>query len=315
MPSSLKKSPDAKLEIIHEAIRRISEIVLGKTFQIKLSLACLLAQGHLLIEDLPGMGKTTLIHALAKTVGLDYKRVQFTSDLLPADLLGASIFDRHRNRFRFLPGPVFTQLLMADEINRATPKTQSALLEAMGEHQVSIEGGTYRLPNPFFVVATQNPAQHVGVYPLPESQLDRFLMQLSLGYPDPQSERRILSGKSRASLLAKQTPILSPALIFDVQKTTSALHISAALLDYIQAILKFSRQSGLYRYGLSPRAGLAILASAKAWAFLAGRDHVLPEDIQIILPAVINHRLIPKPETGIHHNEIAGKLLRNVAIP
>jgi MoxR-like ATPase len=250
----------------------------------------------LLIEDLPGVGKTTLAHLLAKTLGLDYARIQFTSDLLPADVLGVSIFDRESGGFHFHPGPVFAQVILADEINRATPKTQSALLEAMEEQQVTIEGETRPLPTPFFVIATQNPTFQIGTFPLPESQLDRFLMRIELGYPEPGAERELLAGKDRRTMLAELAPVMTPEQLPPLQAQVDQVHASDALLDYVQALITCSRDCGQYRNGLSPRAGLALLRAARAWAMLTGRDHLLPEDIQSVLPAVAGHRLQPRDD-------------------
>ncbi|MGB7931865.1 MAG: AAA family ATPase [Gammaproteobacteria bacterium] len=281
---------------IDEVICRVATIILGKQRQLRLALACLLARGHLLIEDLPGVGKTTLAHALATTLGLHYQRIQFTSDLLPADILGVSIYNRDSGGFQFHPGPVFSHIVLADEINRATPKTQSALLEAMEERQVTVEGETRRLPQPFFVIATQNPLHQIGTFPLPESQLDRFLMRIELGYPDDQAERILLQGEDRRKLLDGIAPALSPGRLLEVQSQVDTVYVSDALLDYLQALLGYSRRAPHYQNGLSPRAGLALLHSARAWAFLEGRDLVLPEDLQIVLPAVIGHRLQPATE-------------------
>ena len=281
---------------IDEVISRVATIILGKQHQLRLALACLLARGHLLIEDLPGVGKTTLAHALATTLGLHYQRIQFTSDLLPADILGVSIYNRDSGGFQFHPGPVFSNIVLADEINRATPKAQSALLEAMEERQVTVEGETRRLPQPFFVIATQNPLHQIGTFPLPESQLDRFLMRIELGYPDDQAERILLQGEDRRKLLDGIAPALSPGRLLEVQSQVDTVHVSDALLDYLQALLGYSRRAPHYQNGLSPRAGLALLHSARAWAFLEGRDLVLPEDLQTVLPAVIGHRLQPATE-------------------
>jgi len=280
-------------QLLDTVIDQLGQVILGKQHQLRLALACLLARGHLLIEDLPGVGKTTLAHALASVLGLHYQRIQFTSDLLPADILGVSIYERDSGNFRFHPGPVFSNIVLADEINRATPKAQSALLEAMEEHQVSIEGETRPLPQPFFVIATQNPAHQVGTFPLPESQLDRFLMSIELGYPDNAAERLLLQGADRRKLLAGIEPVLSIAQLQELQEQVNAVHAADALLDYLQALLDHSRQSPHYQHGLSPRAGLALLHGAKAWSFLHGRDMVLPEDLQAVLPAVIGHRLQP----------------------
>lgn len=279
-----------RLEAVVDAI---GTVILGKEHAIQLALACLLARGHLLIEDLPGMGKTTLARAFAHVLGLQYQRIQFTSDLLPADVLGAAIYERQGGIFVFHQGPIFSQLILADEINRATPKTQSALLEAMEEAQVSIEGETRPLPQPFFVIATQNPATQVGTFLLPESQLDRFLMRIDLGYPDPHAERALLQGQDRRELLAHLPACLSPPQVMELQSMVPDIHVAPTLLDYLQAVLAFSRQTTLFRGGLSPRAGIALLKAARAWALVQRRDYVLPEDIQAVLPAVIGHRLHP----------------------
>ena len=289
-------------------------IILGKDRQIRLALACLLARGHLLIEDLPGVGKTTLAHTLARLLGLDFQRIQFTSDMLPADILGISVFDRERGDFRFHPGPVFTQVVLADEINRATPKAQSALLEAMEERQVTIEGATRPLPQPFFVIATQNPAHQLGTFPLPESQLDRFLMRIEIGYPDRAAERALLEGRDRRGILAETAAILSPELLVAEQQRAAALHVAPALFDYVQALAAHTRTAPEWRTGLSPRAGIGLVAAARGWALLAGRDHVLPEDVQAVLPAVAAHRL---PAVGEQRNatELARALIEAVPLP
>ncbi len=268
-----------------------NQIILGKEHKIRLAVCCLLARGHLLIEDIPGVGKTTLAHTLAKLLGLHYQRIQFTSDILPADILGSSVFDGKSHEFTFHPGPVFNQMILADEINRATPKAQSALLEAMEEYQVTIEGKTYPLPKPFFVIATQNPSHQIGTFPLPESQLDRFLMRIELGYPDPKAERALLTGQNRHSLIESLPVQLPPEQLQQMQNLVTQVHTANALLDYCQAIINFTRESPEYHCGLSPRAGLALLNAAKAWAFLDQRDAVIPEDIQAVLPAVAGHRL------------------------
>ncbi|MYM36428.1 AAA domain-containing protein [Duganella sp. FT94W] len=278
---------------LHAAARQIGEIVVGKELQIRQALTCLLAGGHLLIEDVPGVGKTTLAHALAISLGLRYNRIQFTSDLLPADVNGIAIYARETNSFVFHPGPVFTQVLLADEINRATPKTQSGLLEAMAERQVSADGVTHPLPQPFFVIATQNPAHQVGTFPLPESQLDRFLMCLSLGYPDAAAERALLMGEDRRTLLKTLPAAMTAEELAQAQQDLRRVHASAALIDYVQALAAASRQHGLFADGLSPRAALALLQAARAWAALEGRDHVLPEDVQAVLAPVCAHRLRP----------------------
>jgi MoxR-like ATPase len=306
MPSTLDAS-----------IVRLGEIILGKEQQLRLALACLLARGHLLIEDLPGVGKTTLAHALARVLGLHYQRVQFTSDLLPTDILGVSIYNRDTADFRFHPGPVFANIVLADEINRATPKTQSALLEAMEECQVTIEGESRALPQPFFVIATQNPLYQIGTFPLPESQLDRFLMRVQLGYPDSAAERELLQGEDRRDLLAGVSPLVSTAQLLALQQQVNTVYVADALLDYLQALLAYSRQSPHFQHGLSPRAGLALLHSARAWACLQHRDQVLPEDLQTVLPPVVNHRLLPaaSPDETLPADPPAELLLQAVPIP
>jgi MoxR-like ATPase len=300
--------------MLESAVRQVGQIVLGKEREIRLALACVLARGHLLIEDLPGMGKTTLAHALAQTLGLQFHRIQFTADLLPADILGVSVFDRERSQFVFHPGPIFAHLILADEVNRATPKAQSALLEAMEEHQVTTEGETRALPVPFFVIATQNPTQQVGTFPLPESQLDRFLMRIALGYPDAQAERMLLAGEDRREMIAHMQPLLDPASLLAAQQKVSEVFIAEALLDYVQALITRSRNGGKFGAGLSPRAGLALVHASRAWAFLAGRAQVLPEDVQAVLPAVAGHRL-RGPSGEADADALAHALLTSVAIP
>lgn len=276
---------------IEQAIHQASEIILGKEHEIRLAITCLLARGHLLIEDLPGVGKTTLAHVLAQVFGLDFQRVQFTSDLLPGDILGASVFNRESGGFEFHPGPIFAQLILADEINRATPKTQSALLEAMEEFQVTIEGSTHALPRPFFVIATQNPFHQVGTFPLPESQLDRFLIRVRLGYPDHKAERELLQGEDRRRLLKETAPCLNAEDLIAMQDAVDGVHCAEPILDYVQGLIAESRRSERFSMGLSPRAGIALIQAARAWAWLHGRDLLLPEDIQAVLPGVVTHRL------------------------
>ena len=283
---------------LHKVAQQVNGIIIGKELQIRQALSCLLAGGHLLIEDLPGVGKTTLAHALAISLGLRFNRLQFTSDLLPADVVGISIFDREKNQFIFHPGPVFSQVLLADEINRATPKTQSSLLEAMEERQVSVEGQTRSLPTPFFVIATQNPLHQVGTFALPESQLDRFLMCLSLGYPDASAERALLMGEDRRSLLAQLPAVMQAEELMIAQRALKQIHASGSLIDYIQALAQATRQGDLFAEGMSPRASIALLQAARAWAALEGRDHVLPEDVQAILIPVVGHRLRPLKSLG-----------------
>ncbi len=301
-------------KLLNDIIAQASEILLGKENVIRLSLACLLAKGHLLIEDVPGVGKTTLAHALATLLGLEYRRIQFTSDLLPADVIGVSIFERNSGEFRFHPGPVFTQVLLADEINRATPKAQSALLEAMEEQQVSVEGQRHDLPEPFFVIATQNPGFQVGTYPLPESQLDRFLMRLSIGFPDASAERALLRGEDRRTVLAQMQPLIQPDQLMAMQHQVEAVHLSDALLDYGQRLLSLSRESDRILHGLSPRAGLGLLRAARAWAYLEGRQMVLPEDVQRVLPAVISHRLQSTEQSTTGSEKLVAWLIQSVPV-
>ena len=302
---------------IHAVAQQVNQIVVGKQLRVRQALVCLLAGGHLLIEDVPGVGKTTLAHALAVSLGLKFNRVQFTSDLLPADVVGISIFDREKNSFIFHPGPIFTQVLLADEINRATPKTQSALLEAMEERQTTVDGITRELPQPFFVIATQNPTHQIGTFQLPESQLDRFLMCLSLGYPDAAAERALLLGEDRRVLLKTLKAAMLPDELLAAQGLLKNIHTSPALIDYVQALAQASRTSGLFAEGLSPRAAIAILQSARAWAALEGRDHVIPEDIQAILIPVTAHRLRPLKSTAgtaMGSRDLVLQLMKSVAV-
>jgi MoxR-like ATPase len=301
---------------LHKVLQQTEQVIVGKPLQIRFALACLLARGHLLIEDMPGVGKTTLAHVLARTLGMQFQRIQFTSDLLPADILGVSVYQRDTADFKFHPGPIFAQMILADEVNRATPKAQSALLEAMEEQQVTIEGVTRPLPVPFFVIATQNPTHQIGTFPLPESQLDRFLMRIQLGYPDAQAERGLLSGVDRRDLVARLTPQMDSAELLALQQQARQVFVSPALLDYVQAILKHTRESARYAHGLSPRAGLALLAAARAWALLDGRGAVIPEDVQAVLPGVASHRL-PQTQGSSNANSdtLARELIAAVAIP
>lgn len=300
---------------IHALVAQASQVILGKEHQMRLALTCMLARGHLLIEDLPGMGKTTMAHVLAQALGLQFHRIQFTSDLLPSDILGVSVFDKDSGAFKFHPGPIFAQLVMADEVNRATPKAQSALLEAMEEHQVTIEGETRPLPDPFFVIATQNPSHQLGTFPLPESQLDRFLMRIELGYPDAQAERALLQGSDRRDIIADMRPVMDIREFGGFQKAAAEVYVSPALLDYLQALIEHSRTSGKFQHGLSPRAGLALLRSARAWAFMEGRNQVLPEDVKAVLPAVAGHRLRSGSDYFGAGAALAGELLDAVSIP
>lgn len=311
MPVSTRLSAHPLGDVIAAA----NHVILGKEREIRLALVCLFAGGHLLIEDLPGVGKTTLAHTLARLLGLDFSRIQFTSDLLPADITGVSIYNRESGDFRFLPGPVFAQLVLADEINRATPKTQSALLEAMEERQVTADGETRRLPEPFFVIATQNPTHQIGTFPLPESQLDRFLMRIELGYPDRAAERALLAAGSQREQAAVLAPILSPQALPGLQAAAAATHAAAPLIDYVQALVEASRREAIFQHGLSPRAGLGLLAAARAWAWMEGRDMVLPDDVQAVLPAVACHRLRSAQGGGNARPEDVAALIRNVPIP
>ena len=304
----------AELHALELAITQVNRIVLGKNEQVRLAFACLLAGGHLLLEDVPGVGKTTLAHAIAASSGLSYQRIQFTSDLLPSDILGVSIYERESAVFRFHPGPIFAQLILADEINRATPKTQSALLEAMAELQVTGDGETRPLPLPFFVIATQNPIDMAGTFPLPDSQLDRFLMRLSVGYPNAEAERNLLASTDRRELLIGLKPQLDTERINHLRARVHALPASAALIDYVQRLLAASRGHAGVRVGLSPRAGLALLAAARAFAFLAGRSFVLPEDVQAVFVGVAAHRLVTGGENTRSRDELATLILRSTQV-
>jgi MoxR-like ATPase len=300
----------AKLE---NCLKAVDEVLLGKDIQVRLALTCLLARGHLLIEDLPGMGKTTLSHALARVLGLSFQRIQFTSDLLPGDVLGTSVFDKDTGQFVFHPGPIFSELVLADEINRATPKSQSALLEAMEEGQVTIEGATRPLPEPFFVIATQNPVTQGGTFALPESQLDRFLMRLSLGYPGRAAEKALLLGEARRDLLPRLEPMLEPKELMALQAEALQIRASDALVDYVLRLVESTRTQPAFALGLSPRGSLALLAAARAWALLAGRDYVIPEDVQVVLPSVAGHRLRDQADpTGHGGGALVQWLLREV---
>lgn len=300
---------------LHQAIDAANGIILGKDKPIRLALTCLLARGHLLIEDLPGVGKTTLAHTLARLLGLHFARIQFTSDLLPADIIGTSIYDRERSTFRFVPGPIFAQLILADEINRATPKTQSALLEAMEEHQVTADGETRPLPDPFFVIATQNPSHQIGTFALPESQLDRFLLRIELGYPDREAERALLSGGNPRERLEHLPSPLSPTDLAPLQTAVANVHAASALIDYVQALVDATRRDPAYLHGLSPRAALALLAASRAWAFIDGRDAVLPEDVQAVFGCVAAHRLRLAQGNGHAAADDLTALIRRTPLP
>lgn len=293
----------------------LNSILLGKEVQVNLALACLIARGHLLIEDLPGMGKTLLSHALARVLGLSYNRIQFTSDVLPADVIGTSVFDRTTSDFRFIEGPLFAQVVLADEINRATPKSQSALLEAMEERQVTVEGQTLELPQPFIVIATQNPVTQTGTFPLPESQLDRFLMRIELGYPEPDAERELLRGGDRRQVLESLESVADPDALRRLQAAADEVKVSDPLIDYVQRLVSYSRREAEFAFGLSPRGALAMLQSARAWALLHGRSHVVPEDVQAVLPSVVEHRLREAADFAGHGGgALAQKLLSSVDV-
>ena len=311
---SAAAAADLDAATLARVLTTLETVILGKPDQIRLCLACLLARGHLLIEDVPGVGKTTLAHALAHVLGLRWQRVQFTADLLPADIIGVSVFDRASQQFRFRRGPIFTELLLADEVNRASPRTQSALLEAMEERQVSADGTTYVLPEPFFVVATQNPHEQLGTFGLPESQLDRFLMRVILGYPDAAHERELLRGGERRELLPAIAPVLTAQAVLAAQREVRTVHIADALLDYAQAVIARSREAAELKLGLSPRAGQGLIRAAQAWAYLAGRNAVLPEDVQAVLPAVVAHRLERRDPAG-DGVDVAAEIIRAVPVP
>ena len=300
-------------EQVDRAIGGIGEVLLGKEQEARLALCCLFSSGHLLIEDLPGMGKTTLAHALAGVLGLSYARVQFTSDLLPADILGVSVFSREQERFEFRHGPIFNQVLLADEINRATPRTQSALLEAMAERQVSIDGETRALPQPFFVIATQNPVHQSGTYPLPESQLDRFLMRLSVGYPNPAAERELLlrGGTHSAQHIE---PCIDHRQLTVMQEASAKVSVSESLLSYLQRLVAYTREAPEFAMGLSPRGALALVAAAKTWAMMLGRDYVVPDDVHAVLSPVIAHRLVPSTDYAGDGEALVALLLRQVDV-
>jgi MoxR-like ATPase len=296
---------------IEAILAQLNRVILGKDAQIRLCVTCLLARGHLLIEDIPGVGKTTLAHAIAKSLGLSFQRIQFTSDLLPADVLGVSIFDRETGKFRFQRGPIFAQLVLADEINRASPKAQSALLEAMEEHQVTLDGQSMALPEPFFVIATQNPQDQVGTFPLPESQLDRFLMRVHLGYPAAAAERELLSGIDRRELVNTLNPVITPETLRQLQQSVLDVHVAPALLDYVQALVAHTRRSPGINAGLSPRAAIGLLRAARAWALVAGRSAVIPEHVQAVFAAVVEHRVRQRNSDAV----AVTRLLEAVPVP
>ncbi|UTW04664.1 MoxR family ATPase [Amphritea atlantica] len=300
---------------IQTVIKEVSSVLYGKQEEIKLALTCIFSQGHLLIEDLPGMGKTTLSHALAKVLGLEYQRLQFTSDMLPADILGVTIFDPSANRFQFHPGPVFTQLLLADEVNRTTPKTQSALLESMEDRRVSLDGQTHQLPEPFFVIATQNPVTQQGTFPLPESQLDRFLMRIELGYPDARAERELLRGGDPRERLESLPAVVSATELEKISQACAAVNVSESILDYLQRLIAYSRQAPEFSFGISPRGALALLKASRSWAYIEGRDYVIPEDLQQLLGPVTGHRLRAAEDIGgFGANALIQQLLSQVDV-
>ncbi len=302
----------ANIKAIDACLHQLNQIILGKPLASKLSLTCMLAKGHLLIEDIPGMGKTTLSHALASSLGLSYRRIQFTSDLLPGDLLGVNIFDKNDGSFHFHPGPIFANVILADEINRASPKTQSALLEAMEENQVTTEGETRPLEAPFFVIATQNPSEQAGTFPLPESQLDRFMMRISLGYPSEEAEKQLLMGSDRRELVNQLATVINQDALLKIQGLVSKVSASESLINYLYRLVDYSRNLQGHGHGLSPRAALSLLQAAKAWALIDGRNHLLPDDIQAVFPSVAEHRI----SSGFHHesNPVSQTILDHVDI-
>jgi MoxR-like ATPase len=313
--SNLSQINTTQTETIKAVIDGVSAVVLGKDKQVRLALACLFANGHLLIEDLPGMGKTLLSHTLAQVLGLEFNRIQFTSDLLPSDVIGVSIFDKNTSTFRFMPGPVFSQVLLADEINRATPKSQSALLEVMEEQTVTVDSETHPLPKPFFVIATQNPATQTGTYPLPESQMDRFLMRIELGYPDKETERKLLVHGDQRKKLETLQAVISTEKLISIQEEVEKIKVTDTLLDYLQRLVEYSRKESEFAFGLSPRGALSLLRAAKAWALIHQRNHVIPEDIQQVLPSVVEHRLRGSSDfTGHGGISLAQKLLTGVDV-
>jgi MoxR-like ATPase len=307
--------PPRSRALAESALREVGQVVLGKQHEIRLALACLLARGHLLIEDVPGVGKTLLGRSLAAVLGLGFRRIQFTSDLLPADITGAAIYHRDTHSFEFKPGPLFSHIILADEVNRATPKAQSALLEAMEEHQVSVDGVSHPLPTPFFVIATQNPAHQVGTFPLPESQLDRFLMRIGLGYPAEPLERKLLRGDDRRSFVAELRPVMGPAELAELQAAARQIQVSEAVLDYVQALVRHTRESPVFELGLSPRAAVDLVAAARCWALLIGHSGIYPEDVQAVFGPVAGHRLRRRGDGGLRSTDAAALVLGEVAIP
>ena len=313
---TIPTSHSARHAVIEDARKALARIILGKDEQIALALACLLARGHLLIEDLPGLGKTMLAQALSRTLGLSYSRIQFTSDLLPADIIGVSVFRQDSGAFEFQPGPVFAQLVLADEVNRATPKAQSALLEAMEENQVSVDGSTRELPTPFFVVATQNPGDQIGTFPLPESQLDRFLMRVEIGYPNEESERELIAGEDRREMLRDIEPVTGPETLVELQAAVREVPVTDALVSYVQALVRFTRESADIEIGLSPRGAQALVAAARAYAYVENHSGVYPDDIQAVFASVAGHRLKPAGSTRFRSPaELCQHVLDSVAIP
>jgi len=312
----LPVSKSAERTALDAARKALGRIILGKDEQIEIALSCLLARGHLLIEDLPGLGKTILAQSLARVLGLSYQRIQFTSDLLPADIVGVSIFQQQQGEFTFKPGPIFAQLVLADEVNRATPKAQSALLEAMEEHQVSVDGQTHELPTPYFVVATQNPSDQIGTFPLPESQLDRFLMRLELGYPNEENERALITGTDRREMLSEIEPTLNAEILIKLQKSAAQIHMTDPLVDYVQALVRFTRESPEIDIGLSPRGSLALVAAARSHAFIEHHSGVFPDDVQAVFSAVAGHRVKPASNSAYRTPaELSRHVLDSVAIP
>ena len=313
---TLPTGRNAQRAVIDKARQSLGTIILGKDEQISLAVACLLARGHLLIEDLPGLGKTMLAQALSRVLGLSFRRIQFTSDLLPADIIGVSVFRQNSGEFEFQPGPVFAQLILADEVNRATPKAQSALLEAMEEHQVSVDGNTRELPTPFFVVATQNPGDQIGTFPLPESQLDRFLMRVEIGYPNEESERELLAGEDRREMLKNIAAVTAPEMLITLQQVASKVPVTDALISYVQALVRHTRESADIEIGLSPRGAQALVAAARAYAFVESHSGVYPDDVQAVFAAVAGHRLKPASSTRFRSPaELCQHVLDSVAIP